>query len=249
MVNRIWLNHFGAGLVSTPSDFGLRSEPPTHPALLDYLAGAFIQGGWSIKALHRLIMLSATYQQQSNNRPEGLARDPQNSLLWKYNRRRLDFEATRDTLLAVAGRLDATMGGRSVPVQSTPPSNRRAVYGYIDRQNLDGLFRTFDFATPDATSPRRYVTTVPQQALYLMNSPFVIEQARALAGRLASASDDPEARIRQLYLLLFGRAPAARELALGVAFTRRQADPGSELSAWEEYAQVLLLTNELAFVD
>jgi hypothetical protein len=252
MVNRIWLNHFGAGLVGTPSDFGLRSEPPTHPELLDYLAGTFIRGGWSIKALHRLIMLSSVYQQRSDSRPEDLALDPQNRLLWKYNRRRLDFEATRDTLLAVAGRLDATMGGRSVSLQSTPPSARRTVYGFIDRQNLDGLFRTFDFASPDATSPRRYVTTVPQQALYLMNNGFVIEEARALASRVASFSDDPETRIRQLYALLFGRAPDARELALGIAFTQKQVDPGragAELSAWDEYAQVLLLANELVFVD
>jgi hypothetical protein len=252
IVNRIWLNHFGAGLVGTPSDFGLRSEPPTHPDLLDYLAGTFVRGGWSIKALHRLIMLSSTYQQRSDNLSEGLARDPQNQLLWKYNRRRLDFEATRDTLVAVAGRLDGTMGGRSVSRPSTPLSARRTVYGFIDRQNLDGLFRTFDFASPDATSPRRYITTVPQQALYLMNNGFVIDQARALASRVASASDDPEARIRQLYALLFGRAPEARELALGVAFTRRPVDPGragTELSAWDEYAQVLMLANELVFVD
>jgi hypothetical protein len=249
MVNRIWLHHFGAGLVGTPSDFGLRSEPPSHPELLDYLAAAFVRGGWSVKALHRVIMLSRTYQQTSENRPEALARDPQNRLLWKYNRHRLDFEATRDALLAVSGRLDTTMGGRSVSLQSAPLTARRTVYGFIDRQNLDGLFRTFDFASPDATNPRRHVTTVPQQALFLMNNPFVIEQARALAGRLAAVADEPEMRIQQLYMLLFGRAPGPRELALGVAFARRPADAGSGLSPWEEYAQVLLLTNEFAFVD
>ena len=255
MANRIWLNHFGAGLVGTPSDFGLRSDPPTHPELLDYLAGAFVRGGWSVKAMHRLIMLSSAYQQTSDNRPECLERDPQNRLVWKFNRRRLDFEATRDALLAVSGRLDTTMGGRSVSLQAAPATARRTVYGFVDRQNLDGLFRTFDFASPDTTSPRRYVTTVPQQALFLLNSAFVIDQARALAGRLELASADPEARVGQLYQALFGRAPEPHERALGVAFTRRQAvaTPAASasplLSPWEEYAQVLLLTNEFVFVD
>ena len=254
MVNRIWLNHFGAGLVGTPSDFGLRSDAPTHPELLDYLADAFIRGGWSVKAMHRLIMLSNTYQERSDNRPECIERDPENRLVWKFNRRRLDFEATRDALLAVAGRLDLAMGRPcSLPLTATPVHRaRRTVYGFIDRQNLDPVFRTFDFASPDTTSPRRYVTTVPQQALFLLNSPFVIEQARSLAGRLEPAATEPEARVRRLYSLLFGRAPSPRELATGVAFTQRQpaADrTAAELSPWEEYAQVLLLTNEFAFVD
>ncbi len=252
MVNRIWLNHFGSGLVGTPSDFGLRSDPPTHPELLDYLAGAFVRGGWSVKAMHRLIMLSNTYQQRSDNQPAGLERDPENRLVWKFNRRRLDFEATRDALLAVSGRLDTTMGGRSVPLAAAPFTPRRTVYGFIDRQNLDGLFRTFDFASPDTTSPRRYVTTVPQQALFLLNNTFVVEQVRSLASRLEPAAANSAARVRQLYALLFGRAPDPRELALGVAFTQRQAAPdrqAAELSPWEEYAQVLLLTNEFAFVD
>src|SRR5205823_5916971 len=139
----IWLNHFGAGLVATASDFGLRSDPPSHPELLDFLAGAFVRGGWSIKAMHRTLMLSNVYQQKSDNRPDCQERDPQNRLLWKFNRRRLDFEATRDALLAVSGRLDPTMGGRSVPLTASPFSNRRTVYGFVDRQNLDGVYRTF----------------------------------------------------------------------------------------------------------
>jgi hypothetical protein len=252
MVNRIWLNHFGSGLVGTPSDFGLRSDPPTHPELLDYLASAFVRGGWSVKAMHRLIMLSSAYQQRSDNRGDCLERDPENRLVWKFNRRRLDFEATRDALLAVSGRLDTTVGGRSVSLVNAPFTSRRTVYGFIDRQNLDGLFRTFDFASPDTTSPRRYVTTVPQQALFLLNSGFVIEQVRSLAGRHESAAAEPEDRVRHLYALLFNRAPTARELALGVGFAQRQAAldrQASELSPWEEYAQVLMLTNEFAFVD
>ena len=139
------------------------------------------ENGWSIKALHRRIMLSSTYQQQSNLRPDCLDRDPQNRLLWRFNRQRLDFEAMRDSILAVAGTLDLSEGGPSVVLTEPPFSPRRTVYGFIDRQNLDGVYRTFDFAVPDATSPKRFVTTVPQQALFLMNSPFVQAQARALA--------------------------------------------------------------------
>jgi hypothetical protein len=251
MANRIWLHHFGTGLVGTPSDFGLRSDPPTHPELLDYLASSFAGNGWSVKSMHRLIVLSNTYQQRSDNRSECLERDPENRLVWKFNRRRLDFEATRDALLAVSGGLDLTMGGRSYSLTATPFIPRRTVYGFIDRQNLDGVFRTFDFPSPDTSNPRRYVTTVPQQALYLLNNPFVIEQVRSLAARLAPAPADAEARVRRLYALLFSRAPEPHELALGVAFAQQQAAAPSvaELSPWEEYAQVLLLTNEFAFVD
>jgi hypothetical protein len=129
-------------------------------------------------------MLSGTYTQQSDPRPEGLARDPQNRLLWRFNRQRLDFESMRDSALAVAGTLDLTRGGPSVNIGEPPFPPRRTVYGFIDRQNLDGVYRTFDFAVPDATSPKRFVTTVPQQALYLMNSPFIQEQAKRLAATL-----------------------------------------------------------------
>jgi hypothetical protein len=223
MVNRIWLHHFGAPLVGTPSDFGLRSDPPTHPELLDWLAATFVQNGWSIKSMHRLIMLSKSYQQQSELRAEGVQRDPQNVLLWRFNRRRLDFEGLRDALLAVSGRLDPGMGGRPVPLEKEPSADRRTVYGFIDRENLDGVFRTFDFASPDASSPRRHVTTVPQQALYLMNNPFVIAQAKHLSGRLARETADPEARLRRLYRLVLGREPRPHELALGLAFCGRPA--------------------------
>ena len=229
MVNRVWLNHFGTGLVTTPSDFGTRSDPPSHPELLDWLADDFMRNGWSVKSLHRQILLSNTYRQRGDNRPEALARDPLNRLYWKFNRRRLEFEAMRDALLAVSGSLDATMGGRSVSINAPPYPPRRTVYGYIDRLGLDGVYRTFDFASPDASSPRRLVTTVPQQALFLMNSPFVIDQARRLAGRSELADSPPEARVSRLYERLFGREPDPRELALGVAFVRRQEESGPSL--------------------
>src|SRR5262249_31542112 len=163
-----WLWHFGKGLVGTPSDFGLRSDPPSHPELLDHLAAEFIASGWSIKSLHRRIMLSSTYQQQAAPRPEAIGRDPQNMLLWRFNRQRLDFESLRDSVLVVAGTLGPGFGGPSSEIESPAFASRRTLYGLIDRQNLDGVYRTFDFAVPDATSPRRFVTTVPQQALFLM---------------------------------------------------------------------------------
>ena len=233
LVNRVWLHHFGQGLVNTPSDFGLRSEPPTHPELLDFLAGEFVGNGWSIKALHRTIMLSNTYQQRSENNPAYLERDPTNRLLWKFTRQRLDFEEMRDALLAVSGRLDLTIGGRSVPIAEPPYSTRRAVYGFIDRQNLDGIFRTFDFASPDATSPRRFVTTVPQQALFLMNSPFVVEQARHLAEDIEAQASDPAERVRLFYRRVLGRSPEEREIVLAQRFLQQQADKGVPPPTWQ----------------
>jgi Protein of unknown function (DUF1553)/Protein of unknown function (DUF1549)/Planctomycete cytochrome C len=263
LVNRAWLWHFGKGLVGTPSDFGLRSDPPSHPELLDYLAAEFIASGWSIKGLQRRIMLTSTYQQQSEPRPDGLARDPENRLLWRFNRQRLDFESMRDSVLAVAGSLGPDFGGPSSPLESPAFSLRRTLYGLIDRQNLDGVYRTFDFAVPDATSPRRFVTTVPQQALFLMNSPFLHEQARRLSREILlerehQGGSDPELAVRLLYRRVLGRLPDDNELALARAFVRGQANTwrpaqssGGEpqLSPWEQLSQVVLLTNEFMFVD
>jgi hypothetical protein len=256
LVNRIWLHHFGAGLVRTPSDFGLRGEPPTHPELLDWLAATFMDEGWSIKKLHRLILLSNTYQRMCSDDPRLLQVDPDNRLLARMNRKRLDFEAMRDSLLFVAGRLDTKLGGRAVELTTTPFSSRRTVYGFIDRQNLPGLFRTFDFASPDTSTPQRYATTVPQQALFLMNSPFVIEQARHLLQRSDVAEQTKhEAKIKRMYQLAYGRAADANEIAVGLRFLAeaRKSDDvkraTSPLSAWEQFAQVLLLSNEFAFVD
>ena len=172
LVNRVWLNFFGAGLVRTPSDFGLRSDPPTHPELLDFLARRFMDEGWSLKKLHRLIVLSSTYGQSSHETEEMRRRDPANLLLTRMNRRRLDLEAMRDSLLAVAGTLDLSVGGPAVDMFSQPFPQRRTIYGQVERQNLPGLFRTFDFANPDTHSAQRFTTIVPQQALFLLNSPF-----------------------------------------------------------------------------
>ncbi len=247
LVNRVWLEHFGSALVRTPSDFGLRCEPPTHPELLDYLAGSFIDGGWSIKRLHRLIVLSATYAQASDDRPECRAIDPENTLLWRMNRRRLDFESTRDALLAVAGRLATEIGGPSVSEIGKPGGTRRTMYGHIDRLNLPGLYRTFDFPNPDTTSPARSLTTIPQQALFFMNSPLAAEAAGQLLGRPEVAGEaDAARRLGRLYQLVYARQPAAEEIDWAVRFL---ADAADQAAGWNQLVQALLLSNEFVFVD
>jgi hypothetical protein len=183
--------------------------------------------------------------------------DPENRLLWRTNRRRLDFEAQRDTLLAVAGRLDGTMRGAPVELTSRPFSPRRTIYGFIDRQNLPGLFRTFDFPSPDSTSPQRYETTVPQQALFMMNGPFVMEQVRQLVHRPELQNQQsPEARVQALYSLVFSRPAEPDEISLGLRFIESQpavktdaAQSANSMNPWERYVQVLLMTNEFVFVD
>jgi hypothetical protein len=249
-VNRVWLHHFGEGLVKTPGDFGVRTEEPLHRDLLDYLAADFVEHGWSTKYLHRLLVLSATYQQSCDAQPATLMADPENNLLSRMNRQRLDFEALRDTLLSVGGTLDCDIGGLPVDIETEPFSTKRTVYGIIDRQNLPGVFRTFDFSNPDTSSQQRFRTTVPQQALFLMNSPFVVEQVRKLAHReeISSAKNFAD-RIRALYLILFQRRPLDPELVLGEKFLEAQPPAGAVLSPIEKYAQVLLLSNELMFVD
>ena len=266
LVNRVWMNHFGTGMVRTPSDFGLRGERPTHPELLDHLASQFIANGWSLKQLHRQIMLSSTYQQQSANLAvdrQSLAAarntDPENALLWSMNRRRLDWESLRDALLAVSGQLDPKMSGPSVDLFAPPFSSRRSVYGFIDRQNLPSELRTFDFAPPDASSPQRHQTTVPQQALFLMNSPFLRQQVQHLGARpeVTRPASTGE-RIDAVHRLLFGRPATADEMSLGEKYLSSATTATTErvpegqpqfLSPWEEYLQALLLSNEFVFVD
>ncbi|MEZ0324528.1 MAG: PSD1 and planctomycete cytochrome C domain-containing protein, partial [Fimbriimonas sp.] len=232
-VNRVWQNHFGAGIVRTPSDFGHQGEPPTHPELLDFLAITFMENGWSIKKLHRLILTSATYQQSSSVDAKTYNKDPENRTWSRMNRRRLDLEQMRDSLLYASGKLDTKqIGGKSVNLWSQPFVARRAIYGFVERQNLPGIFRTFDFASPDSTSPRRFMTTVPQQALFFMNSPLSVEQAQALAEskEMKSAQDDSK-RVRLLYRRLFTRQPDPDELASGVAYLGK-GSVQAPVSAW-----------------
>ncbi|MEI8281534.1 MAG: DUF1553 domain-containing protein, partial [Armatimonadota bacterium] len=234
-VNRVWQDHFGAGIVRTPSDFGNQGEKPTHPELLDYLATSFMDNGWSIKKLHKLIVTSATYRQSSAVSPTTFNADPENRNLAHMNRRRLDLEQLRDSLFQSAGTLDLSKtGGISVDLWSTPYSPRRATYGYIERQNLPGIFRTFDFASPDITSSRRFTTTVPQQALFFMNAPISVDQAKAVAQQKAiqTATDDGQ-RIRRLYQLLFARLPDASELAAGMNYLKKGSQTKVEVPQGE----------------
>jgi mono/diheme cytochrome c family protein len=218
MVNRIWNWHFGAGLVSTPSDFGMRTPPPSHPELLDFLATRFMER-WSVKDLHRLIMLSSTYQQSSVAREDCAQIDPGNKWLWRMNRQRLDFESLHDSLLAVSGKLDLKMQGKPADLMREPFPTRRAVYGNIDRTNLPGVMRVFDFPNPDMHSPQRFNTTIPQQALFFMNNAFVIQQAQAIAARADVTSlIDPAERIQKLHAILFQRPASEHHVALARSF-------------------------------
>jgi len=234
-VNRVWMNHFDRGIVETGSDFGVRTERPVHAALLDYLASRFMHDGWSTKKLHKVILLSNTYQQSSSNNAELRDKDPENRLWWRQNRHRLDFEALRDAVLASSGSLDLTMGGPSVDIVEPPFTARRTVYSYIERQNLPGMFRTFDFASPDTHSARRFRTTVPQQALFMMNSPFVIEQARELASRTdVVAASSALDRAKALYRLVYQREPDADECAMVETFIANQTTlPSRPAPAWQ----------------
>jgi mono/diheme cytochrome c family protein len=243
MVNRVWMHHFGRGIVGTPSNFGSLGERPTHPELLDYLAARFTANGWSVKALHREIMLSATYQLGSRPDERNARVDPENRLLWRMNRRRLEVEPWRDAMLAVAGNLDPTVGGPSADL-AAPDNRRRTLYGAVSRHNLDPLLRLFDFPDPNLTSDRRPVTSVPLQQLFVLNSDFMARQSKALAARVTAEVSDDTARIRYAFQLVYGRAPSDREVRLGTEFL-----VGGSPAAWEKFAQVLLSANEFAFVD
>ena len=222
MVNRIWLHHFGAGFVPTPDDFGMMSDPPSHPELLDYLSLNFMTNGWSIKKMHRLIMLSSVYQESCDDNPRFAQVDPGNRLLWHATIRRLEYEPFRDSLLAIGGLLDTNLFGRPVDLASHPDSTRRTVYGYVDRANIDDVLINFDFATPDMETGLRHQTTVPQQALYLMNSPLVIELSRRLAAMPGfTAATNDKARVRFLYERIYQRLPQPEEVALGMEFVQQ----------------------------
>lgn len=234
-VNRVWTHLFGEPIVGTSSDFGVRSDAPSHPDLLDYLATKFMDDGWSIKELHRTIMHSAAYRQLSVG--DSNPTDPENRLLARQNPKRLEFEAMRDSLLSASGTLDLAMGGPAFTITSEPFIPRRTVYGLIERQNLPGVFRTFDFATPDAHSPRRHQTTVPQQALFLMNAPFSVSQARGLATSITASCDDDKERIQQLYHRALQRDPSQDEIQLANLFIDRYeaapAQPPPEPQTWQ----------------
>ncbi|HEX4610165.1 MAG TPA: DUF1549 and DUF1553 domain-containing protein, partial [Urbifossiella sp.] len=245
-VNRVWVHHFGVGLVATPGDFDLRGDPPSHPELLDWLAAEFVQPAsgtpWSIKRLHRLIMTSAAYRQSSVPSEAAATADPENRWLGRQHRRRLEFEPLHDSLLAVAGQLDTKIGGP--PVRLLRGNHRRAVYGYTDRLEFPTLLTTFDVPNPAATIPERTATTVAPQALFLMNGPFARDAAKKLVARPdVQRLTEPAARLDRVYRITYGRPPSHGERDLSLAFLAR----GPE--RWADLAHGLLMSNEFAFVD
>ncbi len=237
MVNRVWMHHFGEGFIRTPDDLGTQSEAPTHPELIDYLSSYFMDQGWSVKKLHKLIMLSKVYQESSYTVKEHENIDPFNRLLWRANVRKLEFEAVRDSLLVVSGRLDETYGGQPVNLSDEPYSYRRSVYGYVDRGNLPELMAHFDFSNPDMPNSKRASTVVPQQALFLMNSPMSIDVARRILARPEVVnSRDNLNRIFNIYRIMFQRAPKPNEIQLALEFIGKEA---------KEEPQVLASAKEL----
>ncbi len=235
LVNRVWLQHFGEGFVRTPDDLGVMSEKPSHPELLEYLAGWFISengANWSIKRLHKFIMLSRVYQESSYTRPDYETLEPDNRLLWRANVRRLDFESFRDSLLAMSGRLDPTMGGQPVNITDEPYSYRRSIYGYIDRGNLPELMSHFDFSDPDMPNSKRTTTIVPQQALFLMNSPLAVDVARRVVARSEfQRADNDLRRVFALYRIMFQRQPLPKEIEFGVNFVQKEKAKQAEVDA------------------
>jgi hypothetical protein len=281
IVNRIWQWHFGQGLVRTPSDFGTRGEPPTHPKLLDWLASRFIadpstsseQGcGWSMKKLHRLLMLSRAYQMSSDDQPAARDVDPDDRMLWQFPRRRLDAEEVRDTMLSIAGTLDPTPGGEHpfppvkdwnftihTPFYAVYETNRRSVYLMVQREKRHPFLSLFDGADPNLSVESRPESITPKQTLFLMNDPFVHQRATELAKRLLAMdffSDAP--RVRTLWLLATATEPSKDQQAAAGQFleqyARRLADLGKSsedqrMGAWAAYARVVLTSNDLLYVD
>jgi hypothetical protein len=271
IVNRVWQHHFGRGLVGTPNNFGVRGEPPTHPELLDHLADEFVRDGWSIKRLHRRILLSKAYQMSCAEDPDNAASDPGNRWRWRFDRRRLDAEALRDAMLSVSGRLDLTRPGphpfppmgqwgwtQHNPFKDVYPSNHRSVYLMTQLIQRHPYLALFDGPDTNASTGKRTTATVPLQALYLMNYPFVREQAEGLARRLVSASDGARQRVVRAHEWAWGRPPAPTEIEKGLGYVRRYAQALSgagapaervEVEAWTSYSRVLLTANEFVYLD
>ena len=227
IVNRIWQHHFGKALVRSPSNFGTLGQKPTHPELLDWLAAEFVESGWSIKSLHRLILTSATWQQSSRIREDGFNQDGDNRLIWRMNPRRMDAESWRDSQLFVTGELDETFGGR--PIDNITASSRRTIYAKVsrngDRFASDSFLRLFDFPQMRATVAERPETIVPQQYLFMMNSDFMVARAKALVARVSEGTSDSEgARISKAYQLLYGRAATRNEVAIGLQFLSQTSE-------------------------
>lgn len=266
IVNRIWKQHFGRGLVSTADNFGRQGEAPSHPGLLDWLADRFVRDGWSLKTLHRHIMQSSTYALDSHGRSsDHIKADPENVYLWRFARRRLDAEEIRDSMLAVSGRLDRTQGGPhpfkpwhavryslNRPFHDEFPTNRRSVYLMTQRLFRDSFLGLFDGPDTNSSTSDRNSASIPSQALYLMNSPFVKQQAEALARRLANEADDEQQQITRLYRLTLGRVPEDDERELSTTFLslyRDAAGAKNDDDGLAALCRTMLTSNEFFFVD
>lgn len=251
LVNRVWLHLFGAAIVESPSDFGVQTAEPDLRHVMDRLASDFMRDGWSMKKLIREVVSSRAYRQDSVASEKALEEDPENRWFTRMNRQRLGFESMRDALISVGQGLDLKTGGHAVALFEKPFTPRRALYGFIDRQNLPSTFRTFDMASPDAHTPQRLETIVPQQALFMMNGPLVEEQAARLgrASEVKADRDSPSKAIAALYHQLYFRAPAQEEVALGEMFVENWQATDAFANAWEAYAHALLCANEFLFID
>jgi hypothetical protein len=271
MVNRIWLHHFGKGLVPTPNDFGKQGKPPTHPELLDWLASKFIASGWSVKEMHRVIMLSHTYQLASTRSEDAIARDVSNELLSSFPRQRLDAEAIRDTLLALGGNLDTTPAGahpfppqtewkftQHNPFKAVYDSKRRSVYLMTQRIQRHPYLAIFDGADPATSTPVRTTSTTPLQALYLLNEAFVHEQSKQFAARVIKDAKDDTTRLKRAYQLALARLPESAELDGGKKFLASvreklradgMAEDQIENEAWRAMVRVVFRLNEFVYVD
>jgi hypothetical protein len=268
-VNRVWLHHFGQGLVRTPDDFGTRGAPPTHPELLDWLTQRFVKDGWSVKSLHRLLMNSRAYQTACIENPDYARRDPQNQSLWTFNRRRLSAEELRDSMLAVSGALDPTPGGphpfkpewdrrytQHNPFVDDFPTDRRSIYLMQQRIRSQPYLGTFNGADANACTGQRGSDTAPQQALFVLNSDFAHRQAKVLAARLARGTSPTDQRIAKGFLLALGRPPTDDEAKEAAEYLNAVAEPlraagigNREEGAWASYLRVLLGSSEFIFVD
>ena len=261
LVNWVWQHHFGHGLVRTADDFGTRGRAPSHPALLDYLAHQFAENGWSIKDLHRRILLTEAYQQASVEIELARTKDPENDLFWRMPRRRLDLEAMRDAMLAVSGELQTTLGGKPFSLNQNPAVPRRSVYGFINRDIVSNLSSTFDVANPNACTVKRPDTTVPQQTLFALNSEFIQDRAAKLS-ELSNAESGGDSRLRVgwIYQRLFSRNPTEEEIATVLQFVLSDqnasevavatpAAPAKSVDVWTRLIHALLASNEFIFID
>ncbi len=265
MVNRLWLHHFGKGLVATPNDFGTRGEKPTHPQLLDWLAAEFVKSGWSVKALHRTILHSTTYRQSGDARPDAAKADPANDFYWRFDRRRLSAEELRDSLLAVSGQLDRKPGEahpippesswsftQHVPFGTFYDIDKRSVYLIQVRNRRHPFLGLFDGADPNATTPQRQTTTVPTQALYFLNDPFFHAQAAKVAEGVRAKPDTE--RVNELFRRALQRPPTDKDREFADAFLVRyrkalDGKPDADTAAWNALTRVLLASNEFLFVE